>query len=170
LEGQVCNLEALVRTLCSRHHWCVADERIVNPRKRDQVGLELVQIHIQRTVESKTRCNGADDLSNETIEVIKTWSRNVEIAAANIVDGFVIDQERTVRVFNGAVGGEDSVVGLDDCSGDSRSWVNGKFEFALLSVVGRETFQEQGTESRSSTATERVEDQEALQRRAVVCA
>lgn len=96
-------------------------------------------------------------------------SRDVEVASANVVDGFVVDQKCAVGVLNGAVGGEDSVVGLDDRGRDTRSRVYGEFELRLLAVVGGEAFQEKSAKSRTSTAAEGVEDEETLQRGAVIC-
>ena len=42
-------------------------------------------------------------------------------------------------------------------------WVDGKFQLGFLSVINRETFHQEGGESRSSTTTEGVEDQETLE-------
>ena len=47
--------------------------------------------------------------------------------------------------------------------------VHSKFKLALLAVVNRKSFHEQGREARSGAATERVEDQEPLQPGAHVC-
>lgn len=43
-----------------------------------------------------------------------------------------------------------------------------KFELRFLAIVGRKTLKEERTESRTSSTTERVEDQETLQRAAIV--
>lgn len=93
---------------------------------------------------------------------------NVQATATDIIDSLIVDEERAVGVFNGAVGRKDGIVGLDDRRGDARCGVDGKLELALLAVVGGETFEEQSTESRSGSATEGVEDEEALKRGAVV--
>jgi len=66
------------------------------------------------------------------------------------------------------VSAQDSVVGLNDGGGDTRSWVDRKFELGFLAVVCGETLEEERTKTRSSSATEGVEDQEALEGRAVV--
>jgi hypothetical protein len=66
------------------------------------------------------------------------------------------------------VGRKDGIVWLDDGSRDARSGIDGKLELALLAVVGRETLEEERTKARSCTATERVEDEETLEGRAVV--
>lgn len=87
---------------------------------------------------------------------------NVQIPSADVIDGFVIDHEGAVGVLKSRVGGQDRVVGLHDGRRDLGSWVDGKLQFGLLSIVDGEAFHQEGGESRSSTATERVEDQESL--------
>jgi hypothetical protein len=67
------------------------------------------------------------------------------------------------------VGGEDSIVRLNDGSRHARSRVDSKLKFRLLSVVSRETLQQQSTKARSSTTAKRVEDQESLEGGAVIC-
>lgn len=53
LEGQVVDLEALVGALLAGDDWRIADQRIVDTRVRHQVGLELVQVDIERTIETQ---------------------------------------------------------------------------------------------------------------------
>ena len=55
--------------------------------------------------------------------------------------------ERAVRVLEGRVRSEDRVVGLDDRVGHARGRVHAELELGLLAIVGRETFQKQGTET-----------------------
>ena len=66
------------------------------------------------------------------------------------------------------MGRENGIVWLDDGSGDPWCWVNSKLKLRLLAVVGGETFEEEGSETRTSSTTKRVEDQETLKRVAVV--
>jgi len=107
-------------------------------------------------------------LSDQPVEVLVAWSLNTKVAAADVVDGLVVDHEGAVGVLEGGVGGEDGVVWLDNRGGDLWSWVDTEFKLALLSVVDRETLHEECTETRTSTTAERVEDQETLKTRAVV--
>lgn len=154
--------------LLGRNDGCVADKRVVNTRVRNQVGLEFIQIHIERTVEPQRGRDGGNNLGDEAVQVLVVRAGNIQATAADVVHGFVIDEECAVRVLNRAVRGEDGVVRLNNRGGDARSRVDGKFELALLAVVRREPFEEESTESRSSSTTEGVEDQEALKRGAVV--
>jgi hypothetical protein len=169
LEGEVANLEALVRAAVGRDHRGVGDERVVDTGVRHQVGLEFVQINVKGTVEAERGGDGADDLGDQAVQVLIAGTGNVQVTTANIVDSFVVDQESAVGVLNGAVGGENGVVRLDNGGRDPGGWVDGELELALLGVVSSKTFEQKSTEAGSSTTTEGVEDQETLKGRAVVC-
>lgn len=169
LEGQVVNLERLVGASVARDNRSVADQWVVDTWVWHQVGLELVKVDVEGTVEAKGGGDGADNLGNEAVEMLVSWTGDVKVTVADVVDSLVVDQEGTVGVLNGAVGGENSVVWLNNGSRDARSWVNGEFQLGLLSVVGGETLKEKSTETGTSTTTKGVEDQEALESGAVVC-
>jgi hypothetical protein len=138
LEGQVADFEALVGAFLGRDDRGVADEWIVDTWVGDQVGLELVQVDVESSIEAQARSDGTDDLGNQTVEMLVVGARNVQAAAADVVDSLVVNKERAVRVLNSAVGRENSIVGLDDGRGDAGSGIHGEFELALLAVVGRE--------------------------------
>jgi len=74
-------------------------------------------------------------LSDQSVQVLVVRSLDAEVAAADVVDGLVVDHEGAVRVLKGGVSGEDGVVGLDDRGGDLRSRVDTELELALLAVV-----------------------------------
>lgn len=71
-------------------------------------------------------------------------------------------------MLQSSVGGEDGVVGLDNGGGGLGRRVDAELELALLSVVDRQTLHQESTETRTSSTTERVEDQEALETNTVV--
>ena len=156
-------------TLGCRHDRGIADQWVVDTRVGDEVGLELVQVDVQGTVETQRRGDGADDLSYESVKVLVGGAGDIEVSAADIVDSLVINEESAVGVLDGAVGGQDSVVGLDNGGRGTRSRVNGELELALLAVLGSQTLQDEGTKTGAGTTTEGVEDEETLQRVAVVC-
>jgi hypothetical protein len=130
----------------------------VDTRVRDQVGLELVQIDVERTVEAQRRGDRADNLGNQAVQVLITGARNVKVATADVVDGLVVDEESAVGVFDRAVGGQNGVVWLDDGGRHTRCRVNGKLELALLAVLGGETLKQEGAEARAGATAEGVED------------
>jgi len=132
----------------------------------NQVGLELVEIDVQSTIETDRSGDRRDNLSNQAVKMLvrRTW--DIEVSPANIVDGLIVDEEGTVGVLNGTMGSKDGVVRLNDGSRDTRSWVDGKLQLALLAVVEGETLQEESTKTGTSSTTERVEKQETLKTRA----
>ena len=67
-----------------------------------------------------------------------------------------------------SVRGQDGVVRLHDGVGVRGGRVHAEFQLGLLTVVGGKTFQDQSTKAGTSSATERVEDEETLQTRTVV--
>lgn len=60
-----------MRALLRRNNGGVANQRIVDTREWNKVGLELVQVDIEGAVKSQRRSNGADNLSDETVEMVK---------------------------------------------------------------------------------------------------
>ena len=87
----------------------------MDPRVGHKVGLELSDIHIDGTIEPQGSGEGRNDLGNEPVEVGVGWSLDVEGSPADVVDGFVVQEDRHVGVFQEGVGGEDAVVGFNDC-------------------------------------------------------
>lgn len=107
-------------------------------------------------------------LGNQPVEVLVVGTLQAEVAAADIVDGLVVNHERAVRVLEGGVRGENRVVGLDDRGGSLGSGVDAELELALLSVVEGEALHEEGTKTGTGTTTEGVEDEESLETNAVI--
>lgn len=107
-------------------------------------------------------------LSNKAVEVVVSRTLNTEVAAADIVDGLVVDHEAAVGVLQGGVSGENGVVWLNDGGGILRSRVDTELELGLLAVINRKTLHQESTETGTSTTTEGVENEETLETRAVV--
>ena len=158
----------LVGCLGCGDNWGICDEREMDTWVRHQVGLELVEIDVEGAVEAEGGGDGGNNLSDEAVQVLVVGPLESEVASADVVDSLVVDHEGTVRVLKGGVGGEDGVVRLDDRGGGLWCWVNAELELALLSVVDGQTLHEEGSETRSGSATEGVEDEETLETRAVV--
>lgn len=154
--------------LRSRYNRGVADQGIVDSRVGDEVGLELVKIDVESAIKAQRGGDGADDLGNQAVEVFVRRPGDIEVTATDIVDGFIVDEECAVRVLNGAMGRKNSIVGLNNSRAGARRRVDGELKLGLLAVLGSKALQHQGTESRAGTATERVEDEESLERLAVV--
>lgn len=130
--------------------------------------MEFSQINVQGSIETERSRDGRDNLGNQTIQVGVSWALNVQVATADIVDSLVVNHEGTVRVLKGGVRAENRVVWLNNGSRDLWGGINGEFELGFLAIIDRETLQEQGSETRSSSSSERVEDQESLETSAVI--
>jgi len=154
--------------LLSGDDWSVGSQREMDPGVGHQVGLELGQIDVQSTVESERSGDGRDNLSHQPVQVGVGGSLDVQVSSANVVDGFVVDHEGTVRVLQGGMGGQDGVVGLNNGGGDLRGRVDGELKLGLLAVVYGQTLQKERSEAGSGTSSEGVEDQESLKSTALV--
>jgi len=160
--GDLCNRELLVVGLLRRDDWCIGHQWEVDTGVGHQVGLELSQINIEGTIKTKGGSDGGDNLANQPVEVGVGGALNVQVPAADVIDGLIVYHKCTVRVFQGSVGGKDGIVGLNNCSGNLWCRIDGKLQLGLLSIINRQAFHEKGGEARSSAATKGVEEQESL--------
>ena len=166
--GDLSHGQLLVVSLLSRDDWSIGRQWEVDTVVRHQVGLELGQIHVQGSVKAQGGGDRADNLADQTVQVGVGRALNVQVATADIVDGFVVDHEGAVRVLQGGVGGQDRVVRLHHGRGDLRSGVDSKLQLGLLAVVNAEALHQQRGESRPGASAEAVEDEEALETGALV--
>lgn len=109
----------------------------------DQVGLELIEINIESSIETEGSGDGRHNLRDDAVQVGVTWTVNAEVSAADIIDSLVVDHERTVGVLEGGVSRQYRVVWLNDGSRDLWGWVDGEFQLRLLSIVNREALHKQ---------------------------
>jgi hypothetical protein len=65
-------------------------------------------------------------------------------------------------VLEGGVGGQYRVVWLYNRCGHLGSGVDREFELGLFTIIGRESFHKESTETGTGSSTERVEDEESL--------
>jgi hypothetical protein len=128
-----------------------------------QVSLELGDVNIEGTIESERSGQRGDHLRDETVQVGVGWALDVEAATADVIDGLVVKHDGDVGVLKERVGGEHSVVWLDDGGGHLWGWVGAESELGLLAVVDRKTLKKEGAKARTSASTNSVEDHEALE-------
>jgi len=140
----------------------------VDARVWDQVGLELGNVDVQGTIEAEGGGQRRDDLGLETVEVGVSWALDVETATADVVQGLVVKHDGNVGVLKERVGRQGSIVWLDNSSRHLGRWVDAESELGLLAIVHRQALEEQSTEARASTTTNRVEDEEALETSALI--
>ena len=65
----------------------------------DQVGLEFGDINVKGTIESEGSSQRRDNLSNESVQVGVSWSLNIKVSSANIVNGFIVDHDGDISVL-----------------------------------------------------------------------
>lgn len=121
------SLETLVTALRRTDDRSVTDQWVMNSRVWNQVGLEFVQINVESTIEAQRACDAADNLGDQSVEMLERWTWDIQVTAADIVNSFIVDQECAVAVLDGAVGGKYSVVGLDHGSADSWGRIDREF-------------------------------------------
>ena len=107
-------------------------------------------------------------LGDQAVQVFVVGSLKAKVSAADIVDGLVINHEGAVGVLEGGVCGKDRVIWLNNGGSSLWRWVNAEFKLDLLAEVNGQTLHKKSTESRTSSTTERVEDEETLKTRAVI--
>merc|ERR1719335_1926974 len=145
----------------------VGREHEVDARVRHEVGLELGDVHVERTVEAERRGERGDHLAGETVQVRVRRALDVQVTTADIVQGLIIDLVSDVRMFQKRVHAQHRVVRLDARRGDLRARPDGEGNLALLAVVDGEALEEQAAETGASAAAA-VKDHEALETGAVV--
>ena len=161
--GDLGNRELLVVGLLSRDDWSVGNQGEVDPGIGDQVGLELGEVDIEGAVEAERGSDARDDLADQPVQVGVSRTVDVQVPAADVIDGLVVNHEGTVGVLQGGVGGQDRVVRLNHGSGDLRSGVDRELELGLLAVVNGQPLHEERGEARAGASSEGMEDEEALQ-------
>jgi len=140
----------------------------VNSWVWDEVSLEFSDIDVQGTIESERSSQRGDNLSNKSVQVGVSGSFNIELSSADIVDSFVIEHDSNIGMFKEGVSGQDGVVGFNDGSGDLGRRIDGETELGLLTVIDGKSFEEERTETGTSTTTDGVEDHETLETSTVI--
>lgn len=64
-----------------------------------QIGLELSNVDVECSVESQRSSQRRDDLSNESVQIGVSWSLDVQVSSANVVNGFVVQHNGDIGVF-----------------------------------------------------------------------
>jgi len=55
-----------------------------------RVGLELVQVDVEGTIEAEGGSDGRDDLRNQSVQIGEARLRDIEALFADIVDGLIV--------------------------------------------------------------------------------
>ena len=140
----------------------VGGEGVVDAGVGDEVGLELVEVHVEAAGEAEGGGDAADDLRDGGVEVGVGGGLYAEVLA-DVVDGLVVHQEGAVRVVEGGVRGEDGVVGLHHAGGQHGGRVHRELQPALFAELRLQRLHQQGAEAGARAPPEGVVQQEALQ-------
>ena len=166
--GNLSNGEGLVEGLLRRDDGSVRSKHEVDARVRNQVGLELGNVNVKGSIETKRSSQRTDNLSDQTVQVGVGRSLNVKVATTDIVQSLVVKAESTVSVLQKCVGGQHGVVRLDNSSRHLRRRRDSERKLGLATVVNRKTLQKKRSETRSGTSSSGMEDKETLKTGTVV--
>jgi hypothetical protein len=107
-------------------------------------------------------------LRDEAVQVGVGGPLDVQGAPADVVDGLVVEQDGDICVLQQRVGGQHTVVGLNNRGRHLRRRVHSETQLGLLSIVHGQALEEERAKAGSSSTTDGVEDKEALKASAVV--
>ena len=62
----------------------------MDTRIRHQIGLKLVEVHINRTIKSERCSDGGNDLCNQPVQVGVGWTVDVQVGFAQIINGLIV--------------------------------------------------------------------------------
>ena len=82
----------------------------------DQVGLEFSDVDVEGTVESEGSGQRRDNLSDQSVKIGVSWSLDVQLSSADIIEGLVIEHDSNVGVLEEGVGGKNGVVWFNNGS------------------------------------------------------
>ena len=86
----------------------------MDTRIRHKVGLELCDIDVKSSVEAERGSQRRNALSDQPVQIGIGWALNIQVAAANVVDGLVVKGGIDVHVLEKGVHRENRVVRLHD--------------------------------------------------------
>jgi hypothetical protein len=134
----------------------------------DQVSLEFSNINVKGTVESEGGSEGGDNLSDKSVQVGVSWSLNVKVSSADIIDGFVIKDDGDISVLKKGMSGQNGVVWLNNGGGDLWGWIDGETELGFLTIIDGKSLEKEGSETGTGSSTDGVEDKETLETCALI--
>ena len=103
-----------------RDDWGVGRKHEMDSGVWHQVGLELIDIHVQGSIESQRNGQRRDHLRDQSVQVGVGGSVNVEVSSADVIDGLIIEHNSNISVLQKGVGGQDGVVWFNHSSRDLR--------------------------------------------------
>jgi len=166
--GDFGHRKLLVVSLLSRDDRGIRGRHEVNSRVWDKVGLELSNINIKSTIETKGCCKGRYNLTNKSVKVGVGRSLNIKGSSAHVVKSLVIQAESTISMLKKGMGRKHVIVWLDDGSSNLRGRGDSERKLGLSTVINRKSLKKKRTKSRSTSTTSCVEDKETLKTGTVI--
>jgi hypothetical protein len=157
-----------VVSLLGRDDGSIRGKHEMDSGVRDEIGLELSNINVKGTIESEGGSERGDNLSNKSVQVGVGGSLDIEVSSADIINGLIVEHNSDISVLEERVGRENGVVRLNNGGGNLRRRIDGETELGLLTVIDGESLEEEGAETGSSSTTDGVEDEEALETSALI--
>jgi len=90
------------------------------------------------------------------------------LSSADIIDGFVIEDNGDIGVLEKGVSSEDGVVWLNNGGGDLWGWIDGESELGFLTIIDGKSLEKEGSETGTGSSTDGVEDKETLETSALI--
>merc|ERR1740138_688162 len=147
----------------------IARQHEVDTWVRHQIGLELSDVNIKRTVEPQRCCERGDDLRQQAVQVGVGGALDVEVPAANIVQRLVVVHNCDVGVLEQRMNAKHRIIRLDDSSRHLGARPNCEADLRLLAIVNREALKHQASQTRASATPYCIVNHEALKASAIVC-
>jgi hypothetical protein len=111
----------------------------MNPWKRHEIGLELIQINVEGTIETQARGNRANNLGDKSVEVLIPRARDIQVALTDTKDSLIVDEESAFRVLNSTMCGQNGIVGFYHSSSHAGRRVDNELQLRLLAILSRKT-------------------------------
>lgn len=144
------------------HQWSVANSEEVEAVEWHQVDSQLTKIAVELTRVTQRGGDTRHNLSNQTVEIIVGGLGNLQGLLEDVVESLVIQAESLVGSFNKLAQRQHGVVWLDNSVGVTRR-KDGVGRNHAIAVLITEAVDEQSSETRTSSTTERVGELEALE-------
>jgi len=87
--------------LLAAHEWSIGCHEHVETWVGNEDSWEIVNVHVETTVETKGGSEGGYNLCNQSVKVGVGWTLNVETCAAYVVKSLVIKVEGEVESTQG---------------------------------------------------------------------
>jgi hypothetical protein len=166
--SELCHRESLVISLFTRNQRSIGRNEHVKTRIRDKDSGEVVDIHIERSRETKRGSQGRNNLCHESINILVRRTFNIKGSAAYVVKRLIVQVEGKIRILKKRVCREHSIIGLYNRRRYLRRGSNGKTHLGLTAEVNGKTLQEKRSKTGTSSSSGRVENEESLKSGTVI--